>query len=46
VRALHPHPAYLTNPWWDLLAYNDAYASMLGGLDQRPRAERNVGVRV
>ncbi|MEV7284720.1 helix-turn-helix transcriptional regulator [Streptomyces sp. NPDC093252] len=48
VRELHPRPAYVMNPWWDLLAYNEAYAELLGGLgglgglDQRPEGERNV----
>jgi transcriptional regulator with XRE-family HTH domain len=42
VGTLHPNPAYIANPWWDLLAYNDAYASLLGGLDQRSPAERNI----
>jgi len=41
VHTLHPNPAYLINPWWDLLVYNDAYAALLGGLDDRPPAERN-----
>jgi hypothetical protein len=30
------------NHWWDLLVYNDAYAGLLDGLDQRPAAERNI----
>jgi transcriptional regulator with XRE-family HTH domain len=42
VHELHPKPAYVMNPWWDLLVYNNAYASLLGGLDQRPQAERNI----
>jgi transcriptional regulator with XRE-family HTH domain len=42
VRELHPKPAYVMNQWWDLLVYNDAYAGLLGGLDQRPAAERNI----
>ncbi|TQS43120.1 helix-turn-helix domain-containing protein [Cryptosporangium phraense] len=42
VDVLQPNPAYLTNPWWDLVAFNDAYASLLGGLEQRPPAERNI----
>ncbi|MFF4595918.1 helix-turn-helix transcriptional regulator [Amycolatopsis sp. NPDC001370] len=42
VRELHPKPAYVVNPWWDLLAYNDAYAELLGGLDQRAERERNI----
>ncbi|WP_217554612.1 helix-turn-helix transcriptional regulator [Streptomyces sp. GbtcB6] len=42
VRELLPKPAYVMNPWWDLLAYNDAYAELLGGLDQRSADERNI----
>jgi transcriptional regulator with XRE-family HTH domain len=42
VEELYPRPAYVMNPWWDLLAYNDGYAEVLGGLDQRPEAERNI----
>ncbi|MBW8794949.1 MAG: helix-turn-helix domain-containing protein [Streptomyces sp.] len=42
VRELSPRPACVTNPWWDLLAYNDAYAELLGGLDRRPPDERNL----
>jgi transcriptional regulator with XRE-family HTH domain len=42
VEALHPNPAYVATPWWDVLACNDAYASLIGGLDQRPVTERNV----
>jgi len=37
-----PKPAYVMNQWWDLLAYNAAYADFLGGLDHRPPAERNI----
>lgn len=42
VDALDPNPAYVINPWWDLLAYNRAYATLLGGLDHRPADERNA----
>jgi hypothetical protein len=42
VEALDPNPAFVTNPWWDLLAYNQAYSTLHGGLDARPSAERNV----
>ncbi|MFE2043818.1 helix-turn-helix transcriptional regulator [Streptomyces sp. NPDC059477] len=42
VQELHPRPAYVMNPWWDLLTYNDGYAELLGGLDRRPEGERNV----
>jgi transcriptional regulator with XRE-family HTH domain len=41
VHELDPNPAYVINPWWDLLVYNGAYAALLGGLDDRPPAERN-----
>jgi transcriptional regulator with XRE-family HTH domain len=39
--ALDPNPAYVINPWWDLLACNRSYQSLVGGLDRRPEAERN-----
>lgn len=42
VRELSPKPAYVMNPWWDLLEYNDAYADLLGGLDRLPEHERNI----
>ena len=42
VEALDPNPAFVANPWWDLLAYNQAYSTLHGGLDARPSAERNV----
>jgi transcriptional regulator with XRE-family HTH domain len=42
VDALHPHPAYVASAWWDVLACNDAYAGLIGGLAHRPPAERNV----
>ena len=45
VRTLRPNPAYVINPWWDLLVYNDAYAALLGGLDDRPPTERNSALR-
>jgi hypothetical protein len=41
VAALSPNPAYVINPWWDILACNDAYAA-LSGLGDRPPAERNI----
>lgn len=41
VHALQPNPAYVVTAWWDILAYNDTYAGLVGGLDQRPPAERN-----
>jgi len=42
VQTLDPSPAFVVNPWWDLLAYNQAYSVLHGGLDARPPAERNV----
>ena len=42
VQALEPNPAFVVNPWWDLLAYNRVYSFLHGGLDGRPPAERNV----
>jgi hypothetical protein len=37
----YPSPAFITNPWWDLLAYNDSYDALVGGLEARPTAQRN-----
>jgi transcriptional regulator with XRE-family HTH domain len=34
--ALNPHPAYVATPWWDVLACNDAYANLIGGIEARP----------
>jgi transcriptional regulator with XRE-family HTH domain len=42
VQELSPRPSYVMTPWWDLLAYNEQYAELLGGLDQRPEGERNI----
>jgi transcriptional regulator with XRE-family HTH domain len=42
VQTLDPNPAFVSNPWWDLLTYNEAYSFLHGGLDTRPPAERNV----
>lgn len=42
VQTLDPSPAIVINPWWDLLAYNEAFSLLHGGLDGRPAAERNV----
>lgn len=42
VHALAPNPAFVANPWWDLLAYNEPYSALHGGLDARLPAERNV----
>lgn len=39
---LDPNPAYILNPWWDILAYNRGFDALLGGLDHRPPAERNL----
>src|SRR5882757_6776867 len=42
VDALDPSPAYVVNPWWDLLAYNRTYASLLG-LPHQPRYQPSPG---
>jgi transcriptional regulator with XRE-family HTH domain len=42
VQTLDPSPAFVVNPWWDLLTYNETYSYLHGGLDARPPAERNV----
>jgi transcriptional regulator with XRE-family HTH domain len=42
VDTLQPNPAYVGTPWWDVLACNDAYAELIGGLDHRAAGERNV----
>lgn len=42
VDTLQPNPAYVVDPWWDLLAYNNAYAGLVGGLDHRPPPECNI----
>ncbi|MFG2076257.1 helix-turn-helix transcriptional regulator [Nonomuraea maritima] len=41
VDTLDPNPAHVINPSWDLLAYNRAYANLVGGLDDLPDEERN-----
>jgi transcriptional regulator with XRE-family HTH domain len=41
VETLDPNPALVVNPWWDVLAYNQVYSALHGGLDLPP-AERNV----
>ncbi len=41
VHELNPNPACVISLWWDLLGWNQAYAALIGGLDQRPPAERN-----
>jgi transcriptional regulator with XRE-family HTH domain len=42
VEELGPNPACVISLWWDLLVVNDAYASMIGNLQQRPEPERNT----
>jgi transcriptional regulator with XRE-family HTH domain len=42
VGALHPNPASVINPWWDLLSYNKAYSELFGGIDELAAEERNV----
>jgi hypothetical protein len=42
VDELHPNPACVISLWWDLLVVNDACASMIGDLQQRPDPERNT----
>jgi hypothetical protein len=42
VETIGPNPALVVNPWSDLLAYNQAYSALHGGLDGLPPAERNV----
>jgi hypothetical protein len=37
-----PKPAYVANPWWDILVANEAYSTLLGGLNHRPPPERNI----
>ncbi|GAA0691369.1 helix-turn-helix transcriptional regulator [Kitasatospora atroaurantiaca] len=41
VDTLDPNPAHVINSCWDLLAYNRAYARLVGGLDALPEEERN-----
>jgi transcriptional regulator with XRE-family HTH domain len=38
---LEPNPAYVANPWWDILAYNAGYAALAPILDEIPPEERN-----
>jgi transcriptional regulator with XRE-family HTH domain len=40
--ALEPHPAYVVNTRWDLLAYNSASCRLLGDLGAVPASQRNV----
>lgn len=42
VDALDPHPAYLLNPNWDLLAWNRAEAGLIGDPAELPEGERNI----
>jgi transcriptional regulator with XRE-family HTH domain len=42
VHTLDPNPACVISLWWDLLGWNQAYAALIGGLEQRPPAERNT----
>jgi transcriptional regulator with XRE-family HTH domain len=39
---LHPYPAAVTNGRFDLLAYNQAYRSLVGDLDALPFDQRNT----
>ncbi|KAB8187994.1 helix-turn-helix domain-containing protein [Microbispora catharanthi] len=41
LETLEPNPAHVISPCWDLLAYNRAYADLVGGLDDLPEEERN-----
>ncbi|MBP0459486.1 helix-turn-helix transcriptional regulator [Streptomyces montanisoli] len=41
VETLDPNPAHVTNLCWDLLAYNEAYEKLVGGLDGLPDGQRN-----
>lgn len=42
VEALAPNPAAVISNWWDVLAFNDSFASLLGDIDKLPAAERNI----
>ncbi len=41
VHAVGPNPAAVSNPFFDLLAWNRAFAGLVGGLSRVPAAERN-----
>jgi hypothetical protein len=41
LETLDPNPAYVANPWWDILAYNTGYAALAPILDEIPPEERN-----
>ncbi|GLY83875.1 helix-turn-helix transcriptional regulator [Actinoallomurus iriomotensis] len=42
VDSLDPHPAYIANETWDVIAYNRAQAALIADYDERPPGERNV----
>jgi hypothetical protein len=42
VHAQSPHPCYLMDAWWNLLAYNTAYAALAGDVEARSPEQRNV----
>lgn len=42
VDVLSPNPAYLIGPTWDLLAWNDAEAGLIGDPARLPQRERNI----
>lgn len=42
VDALEPHPAYLLDAAWDLLAWNRSEAALIGDPAELPREERNI----
>lgn len=42
IDVLNPHPAYLVSPSWDLLAWNDAEAGLIGDPGRLPEHERNI----
>lgn len=41
VKTLDPNPAHVVDDCWDLLAANQAYAALVGGLTHLPVEERN-----
>jgi transcriptional regulator with XRE-family HTH domain len=41
LETLEPNPAYVMNPWFDILAYNAGYAAIAQVLAETPPAERN-----
>ncbi|WGL51416.1 helix-turn-helix transcriptional regulator [Nocardioides sp. BP30] len=42
LHSLAPNPAYIVNPWWDILAYNSAYEALIGRLDGLSPHELNT----